>query len=106
MASVTCAPVARVGDDVLDDLHEERDLGVTAPLQVLRRAHEHGHVPDPGPLAPVQDVPAPISGKPGWRERSKPTAARRSTRRPRRSAAQAEPWAKYRTRRRTCGWHP
>ena len=44
------------GDDVLDDLHEERDLGVTAPLQVLRGAHEHGHVPDPGPLAPVQDV--------------------------------------------------
>ena len=49
-------PRQPVGDDVLDDLHEERDLGVTAPLPVLRRAHEHGHVPDPGPLAPVQDV--------------------------------------------------
>ena len=44
------------GDDVFDDLHEERDLGVTAPLQVLRGAQEHGHVPDPGPLAPVQDI--------------------------------------------------
>jgi hypothetical protein len=29
-------PRQPVGDDVLDDLHEERDLGVTAPLPVLR----------------------------------------------------------------------
>ena len=43
------------GEDVFYDLHKERDLGVTAPLQVFRGAHEHGHVPDPGPLAPVQD---------------------------------------------------
>jgi hypothetical protein len=25
-------------------------------LQVFRGAHDHGHVPDPGPLAPAQDV--------------------------------------------------
>jgi hypothetical protein len=49
-------PGQSIGDDVLDDVHKERDLGITAPLQVFRGAHEHGHVPDPGPLAPVQDV--------------------------------------------------
>lgn len=49
-------PGQPTGDDVFDDLHEECDLGVTAPLQVFRGAHKHGHVTDPSPLAPVQDV--------------------------------------------------
>src|SRR5260370_23591526 len=43
-------------DDLLDHLHQERDLGVCAVGEVLGRADEHGDVPDPGLLAPVQHV--------------------------------------------------
>ncbi len=50
--------------DLLDDVHQRRDLGVIAPGQVLRRAHEDGDVPDPGRLAPGQGIPDVLGSVP------------------------------------------
>jgi hypothetical protein len=49
-------PGQPAGDDIFDDLHQDRDLGIAASLQVLGGAREHGHMPDAGPLAPAQNV--------------------------------------------------